>query len=89
MRMSVLPPERHSVLLVHPTAVPTGLIALQTFEPIPRRSDKIVQSAGAIEQFQFTFYDAPQLARDPSSCACVSLAKQVGRCFVGERLNHT
>jgi hypothetical protein len=74
--MSILPPERHSILLVDPNAVPTGLIALQPFETIPRRNDEIVEPAGGIEQFQFTLYDAPQLARDSSSCARVSLAKQ-------------
>jgi hypothetical protein len=87
--MPVLPPKRDAVLLVHPNAVPPGLIPLQEFESIPRGNDKIVQPAGGIKKSQFALHYAPQLARDSSRDARVSLAKQVGGCFVGERLNHT
>jgi len=86
--MPVLPPKRDSVLFVHPNTVPTGLIALQKFEPISRWNGEIFQPAGCIKQFQFSLCATPQLARDSSRCAGVSLAKQVGRCRVGERLNH-
>jgi len=40
--MSVLPSERHSVLLVDSNAVPTRLVALQQLESIPDRHDEII-----------------------------------------------
>jgi hypothetical protein len=41
--MSVLPPKRHSVLLVHPDAVAADLVGLQQFETTPCRHDEIIQ----------------------------------------------
>jgi hypothetical protein len=49
--MPVLPPKRDSVLLVHPNAVPTGLIPLQQFEAIPCGNGEIVEPAGRVKQF--------------------------------------
>jgi len=48
--MSVLPPKRHSVLLIHPDAAAAGLVALQPFETIPCRHNEIVQPTCRVNQ---------------------------------------
>jgi hypothetical protein len=82
--MSVLPPKRDPVLFVHPNAVPSRLIALQQFETIPYRHDKIIQPTSRVNHLQFPLHDPPQLARYASRCPRVPFPKQVGRCLVGE-----
>jgi hypothetical protein len=82
--MSVLPPKRHSVLLIHANAVAAGLVALQQFETIPCRRDEIIQPTCRVNQLKFPLLDPPQLARYASRCARVPLPKQVGRCLVVE-----
>jgi len=82
--MSVLPPECHPVLLVYPDAVPTRLIALQSFQPIAGGYRDIVEAASGVEQFQFPLNHAPQFSRYSSSVARVSFAKQVGRRVVAK-----
>jgi hypothetical protein len=76
--MSVLPPKRDSVLFVHSNAVPTGLIALQQFETIPRRYDEIIQPTCRVNQLQSPLHHTPQLARYASRYPRLPLPKQVG-----------
>jgi hypothetical protein len=87
--MSVLPPKRYSVLLIHPDAVAAGLVALHQFETIPSRHDEIIQATRRVNQLQLPLRYSPQLARNASRDARVPLPKQVGRRLIVERLNHS
>jgi hypothetical protein len=73
--MSVLPPKRHSVLLIHPDAVAAGLVALQQFEPITGWDSEIVQPTRRVNQSQLPLDAAPQFAWDASSGARVTFPK--------------
>jgi hypothetical protein len=87
--MSVLPPKCDPVLLVDPNAVSTHLIALQQLKAIPGRHHEIIQTTGRINQPHLSLHDTPNRTRDSASGPSISLAKQIGGCFVGEGLNHT
>jgi hypothetical protein len=86
--MSVLPPERHPVLLVDANAKSPGLIALQRFEAIPRRDDKVIKTTRGVNQSQLSLYIAPQLSRYAPCRTSVPFAKEIGGWVIGERLNH-
>jgi len=87
--MSVLPPERYPVLLVHPNAATSRLIALEQLKPISRGNGEIFDSRRCVDQPEFALNATPQLARDSPCRARVSFAKQIGRRVVRKRLNHT
>ena len=87
--MATLPPKRDAVLIVHTNTVPASPIALQRFEPVPRRHHEVVEPGRSIEQLQLSLRASPQRLRDPPGCARVSVAEQIGCSLVTERLNHT
>ena len=63
--MSVLPAERHSVLVIHADAVTTRLIALQQLKPISCRDRQIVKAAGRVDHSQLALNHGPEILRDP------------------------
>src|SRR5499427_11052599 len=89
VRMSVLPPKRHPVLLVHANAVAARLVALQEFEPVSGWNRQVIQTTRCVNQPQLSLHSAPEFARNSSCGPCVPLAKQVCRGLVRKRLDHT
>jgi len=75
--MSILTAERDAVLIVHPDAVATGLVALQQFEPVAARDRQIVQASSGIKNLQFALNDPPNVTRDLASGARVSFTKKI------------
>ncbi len=86
--MSLLPSERHAVLVIDTDAVATGLIAFQLFKAVASRNADVVEPRGYVQHLQLPLGGAPGFARDSSSGASVPLTKQIGGCGVAERLNH-
>jgi hypothetical protein len=87
--MAILPVKRDPVLLIHSNAVPACLIALKQFKAISGRHHEIIEATRCIKQPQLPLHDPPDGTRNSPSGTGISLTKQVGGCFVGERLNHT
>jgi len=82
--MPVLPAKGHTILLVHPNTVTTGLIAPQQFQAVSRRYRKIIETPCGINQLQLSLYDAPQVPRNASSAPGVSFSEQINCRFVSE-----
>jgi predicted signal transduction protein with EAL and GGDEF domain len=75
--MSVLPPKRHPVLVVHAHAVATRSVTPQQFEPIASRHGQIVQATRRVNQSELPLRRAPQLAWNSPSRTGVSFAEQI------------
>jgi len=57
--MSLLPPERYPVLLVHPNAVTCRLIALQQLKTISRGNGEIFDPRRGVDQPEFPLNTTP------------------------------
>jgi hypothetical protein len=75
--MLLLPTERYAVLVVDSDAVPSGLITLQPFQPIPRRNRQIFQACCDIDRLELSLGTSPKVPRDSSGFPCVPLAEEV------------
>ena len=77
IRITLLPPEGHAVLIIDANAVAANLIALESLQSIPGRDEQIVESSRHIEHFELPLRHTPNLTRNLSSGARVSLTKQI------------
>jgi hypothetical protein len=86
--MSLLPPKRDAILIVHPEAVAACLVSLQLFQPVTRGDRKVSDPGCDVKRFQLPLHDPPNSPGDPASGARVPFAEQVSGRLVGERLDH-
>jgi len=86
--IALLPPERHTVLIVDSNTVAPRLIPFELFESIARWNLQIVELSSHVESFQCPLRRAPDIARNFAARPGVSLTKQVNGGFVGEGLDH-
>src|SRR5512145_1327928 len=86
--MSVLPPECHTILVVHANAEPAFQLALEDFQPIARWRVEVVHACGDVQHLQLSLHDPPDGFGNLPSGLRVALPKDVSRCLVRKRLNH-
>ena len=84
--MSLLPPESHTILIVDPNAVTSGLIASQPLETVPCRNPQVFEPRGDVDRLQLPLSSSPKLTRNTPRRACEAfpLAKQIGARLIRE-----
>jgi hypothetical protein len=88
LRIAALESKRHSILVVHPDAVASLLVALERFEAVRRRVYQEREVSRGVHAFQLPGHDPPDLARDAARRLRVAPVEQVGRGGVRERPDH-
>jgi hypothetical protein len=80
--------EDQSVLLIHPNTIKTIQIAVQSFEPVCRRTSEILERYNRVHQVQFDPDSFPQASRNSAGGFGVASVVNILRRFVSERENH-
>ena len=60
--MSLFPAKCHPILVIDPNARSTSVTTFETFQPIARRDQQIVESGGHVEGLEFPLGPAPDVA---------------------------
>jgi len=85
MRITVVPAETHTPLLVDANAVLTRSLAFQLFQPIARRDSQIVEPVCSVDSNEFSQHDTPETGwKRPNWIP----SRQLLRAAVGKALYH-
>jgi hypothetical protein len=86
--MSLLPPKRHAIPVVHSKTVTAGLVPLQWFQPVARGNGEVFEPGSDVECFELPLDDPPDCAGNSPGGASVPFSEQVCGGLVAKRLDH-